>query len=46
MPATDQLVVWMNGLRVGTWTQSKRGGDSFQYDSGWVADASGRVLSL
>jgi serine/threonine-protein kinase HipA len=46
MPTTDQLVVWTNGVRVGTWTQSKRGGDSFQYDPAWVADASGRVLSL
>ncbi len=46
MPTTDQLGVWMNGVRVGTWIQSKRGGDSFQYDPAWVAGASGRVLSL
>ena len=36
----------MNGICVGTWTQSKRGGDSFQYDAAWVADPAARVLSL
>jgi serine/threonine-protein kinase HipA len=35
----------MNGVRVGTWTQS-RGRDSFQYDAAWVQSDIGRVLSL
>lgn len=39
------LAVWMNGVRVGTWTQS-RGRDSFQYDVTWVQSDIGRVLSL
>ncbi len=40
------LVVWMNGLRVGTWTQSNRGSDTFQYDESWVDSPAARVLSL
>lgn len=40
------LVVWMNGLRVGTWTQSSRGSDTFQYDESWVDSPAARVLSL
>lgn len=46
MTTPNELVVWMNGIRVGTWTQGKRGGDSFQYDPAWVADPAARVLSL
>jgi serine/threonine-protein kinase HipA len=36
----------MNGLRVGTWIQTNRGGDSFQYDTAWVTDPAARALSL
>ncbi|PTY02804.1 toxin HipA [Opitutaceae bacterium EW11] len=46
MATPSELAVWMNGIRVGTWNQSKRGGDSFQYDAAWVADPAARVLSL
>lgn len=45
MPTPNELVTWMNGVRVGTWTQSQRG-SSFQYDPAWVADPAGRALSL
>ncbi len=46
MPANRTLVVWMNGLRVGVWTQGGRGADAFQYDSDWTASPEARVLSL
>jgi len=39
------LVIWMNGLRVGTWTQT-RGAHVLQYDAEWVASPAGRALSL
>ncbi len=41
----NSLAVWMNGIRVGTWTQSRRG-DSFQYDAAWTQSDIGRALSL
>lgn len=40
------LSVWMNGERVGTWTTSQRGTDSFTYDRSWLASAHRRPLSL
>lgn len=43
MPST--LCIWMNGQRVGTWTQS-RGTHLLQYDPTWVDSPAGRVLSL
>jgi serine/threonine-protein kinase HipA len=43
MPST--LGIWMNGLRVGTWTQA-RGVHSLQYDPDWVESLVGRALSL
>jgi serine/threonine-protein kinase HipA len=46
MAKSDTLVVWMNGLRVGTWTQTRRAAHSFQYDEAWVNDPAARVLSL
>jgi serine/threonine-protein kinase HipA len=46
MAAQRILVVWMNGLRVGAWTQSNRGSDTFQYDESWVDSPAARVLSL
>ncbi len=39
------LIIWMNGLRVGTWTQA-RGVDILHYDPLWVESAAGRALSL
>jgi serine/threonine-protein kinase HipA len=43
MPAS--LIVWINGRRVGAWSQS-RGSSSFQYDPAWTAAADRRRLSL
>jgi serine/threonine-protein kinase HipA len=40
------LVVWMNGQRVGTWGQTRAGRDSFRYDPDWVASPFARNLSL
>jgi len=40
------LHVWMNGLRVGTWSQPRSGAASFQYDDTWTTSAAARVLSL
>ena len=40
------LVVWMNGLRVGVWTQPHRGAPTFQYDPNWIVAEAGRALSL
>ncbi len=39
------LIIWMNGLRVGTWTQA-RGMDILHYDPSWVESVAGRALSL
>jgi len=39
------LVIWMNGLRVGTWTAS-RGSHRLQYEPAWVESQAGRALSL
>lgn len=46
MPAKRTLMVWMNGLRVGVWSQGGRGADTFQYDGDWTASQEARVLSL
>lgn len=43
MPAP--LIVWMNGRRVGAWSQA-RSSSSFQYDPAWTAAADRRRLSL
>ncbi|MSU48005.1 MAG: type II toxin-antitoxin system HipA family toxin [Opitutus sp.] len=43
--AKSTLVIWMNGRRVGTWTQT-RGAHLLQYDSEWVESPEGRALSL
>ena len=40
------LVVWMNGQRVGTWGHTRAGRDSFRYDPDWVTSAFARNLSL
>ena len=39
------LSIWMNGMRVGTWTQV-RGTHLLHYDPAWVTSAAGRALSL
>ncbi len=39
------LGVWMNGLRVADWTQS-RGTNVLTYDPAWVQSPAGRALSL
>ena len=41
-----QLVVWMNGQRVGIWDQTRLGRDTFRYDAAWVASPYARNLSL
>lgn len=46
MAGQRTLVVWMNGLRVGAWTQSSRGSDAFHYDQSWIDNPAARVLSL
>lgn len=46
MSASAPLAVWMNGLRVGTWTQPRTGAPSFHYDPSWIASDAARVLSL
>ena len=46
MAASAQLVVWMNGLRVGVWAQPRTLVSSFQYDPTWRASEAARVLSL
>ncbi|MGH8017821.1 MAG: type II toxin-antitoxin system HipA family toxin [Opitutaceae bacterium] len=46
MPAHDTLSVWMNGIRVGTWTHGRRGPDRFQYEKSWLDSPTARVLSL
>jgi serine/threonine-protein kinase HipA len=40
------LVVWMNGQRVGTWGHTRTGRDSFRYDPDWVTSPFARNLSL
>ena len=43
--ATLTLAIWMNGERVGSWTQT-RGSHMLQYDAAWAGAAAGRALSL
>jgi serine/threonine-protein kinase HipA len=45
MATTRILTVWMNRLRVGTWTQV-RGGDAFSYAPAWLESPAARVVSL
>lgn len=40
------LVVWVNGIRAGTWKIPTRGEEEFQYESRWVESGEGRPLSL
>jgi len=43
--ASSTLAIWMNGQRVGDWTQV-RGSHALQYDPTWVSSPAGRMLSL
>ena len=45
MATTRSLTVWMNGLRVGNWTQA-RGVDAFRYEPAWLESPAARVVSL
>lgn len=40
------LAVWMNGQRVGTWTQGTAAASLFEYEPSWVESDFFRVLSL
>ncbi|MDP2138828.1 MAG: type II toxin-antitoxin system HipA family toxin [Candidatus Didemnitutus sp.] len=42
---SSSLIVWMNGQRVGVWTQA-RGSATFQYDPAWAAAPNRRRVSL
>ena len=46
MSPASHLVVWMNGVRVGTWTEPRNGRAALQYDPEWVNAKEGRPLSL
>lgn len=45
MAASSTLTIWMNGIRVGTWS-IRRGLHVLEYDPAWVESAAGRPLSL
>jgi serine/threonine-protein kinase HipA len=45
MSSSTNLAIWMNGLRVGTWTSS-RGSQVLHYDPAWMGSPAGRALSL
>jgi serine/threonine-protein kinase HipA len=40
------LSVWMNGIRVGTWTRTAQGGQEFDYDPEWLQSPERRPISL
>lgn len=41
-----ELIVWMNGERVGTWQRTRTGGHRFVYEVSWLTSARVRPLSL
>ncbi|MEY4686220.1 MAG: hypothetical protein RIR76_243, partial [Verrucomicrobiota bacterium] len=45
MAGAADLSIWMNGLRVGTWSVA-RGVHGLDYDPAWVESPAGRPLSL
>jgi serine/threonine-protein kinase HipA len=45
MAGSQDLSLWMNGLRVGTWSVT-RGTHVLTYDPAWIASPAGRPLSL
>lgn len=40
------LAVWMNGVRVGTWSLPARGSQEFSYNEAWLRSSQFRPLSL
>src|SRR4051812_27864261 len=46
MKSPASLVVWMNGVPVGSWSQARGGRDVFQYDDAWLEHPAARALSL
>ena len=46
MKTPASLVVWMNGVRVGAWSQARGGRDLFRYDDAWLEHPAARALSL
>jgi len=46
MATSSSLGIWMNGLRVGTWTQTRQGSHQFEYHDAWINSPAARVLSL
>jgi serine/threonine-protein kinase HipA len=40
------LAVWMNGVRMGTWSLPARGPQEFSYDEAWLRSSQFRPLSL
>ena len=40
------LAVWMNGVRIGTWSLPARGAQEFSYDEAWLRSSQFRPLSL
>ena len=42
----SQLIIWMNGIRVGVWSPPVSNASSFQYDPAWIESPERRVLSL
>ncbi len=46
-PSTKRVLdVWMNGELVGKWTLAPHAGESFVYDTSWLASSNRRPLSL
>ena len=45
MAKASTLIVWANGIRVGTWAYA-RGSHSLQYDQGWLESPASRPLSM
>lgn len=43
---TQTLTLWANGVHVGRWTVTARGGMELHYTPAWMASALGRPLSL
>ena len=42
----SQLIIWMNGIRVGVWSPPVSNASSLQYDPAWIESPERRVLSL
>ena len=42
----SQLIIWMNGIRVGVWSPPVSNASSLQYDPAWIESPERRVMSL